>query len=479
MSERPPTIGRRALLQRGLVQGLAVAAVGAGLAGCTPDEEPPDPGVPPEPSVSVTPSAAENPFGVDPEDTLDLVAFPGRYGAPTFTALAALHTKAWGPGLRVTEAAKIESTLEPLFEADEPPDVFVNGGPESLPLTQAVAEGRLADLEPLLDAPTVDDPGITVRELLLPSVIAAGSVDGKVRELHYALAVWGLWHSSEQFDQYGWAPATTMDAFVDLLDDIAVQTSLPPLVTAGLHAESLATLLCHQGVKQGGLEVLTKLDNLEPDAWTQDPVFFAAHRWEEIAAEGWIHPDSAMLDQLAAEELWAGGGAALVPGASWLASEIELPDGLTPGFASLPLLAEDDQLPYSALGTDPGLPLAVCEAADNRAGGLEFLRTLLSEDGMRTFHEQTGSVCAVVGAADQVSDPSPTLAATLDAVAAAGEDLFDLRCLRWYGELRTTARDTTRRLLAAEITADQFVATMQQVTDRIAGDPTVTKFQRD
>lgn len=473
MADRP-TIGRRTLMGRTAL-GSAVVALG-GVAACTPQD--PDDPVPPSTPAS-SPPADENPLEVERDQVVELVAFTGRYRIAPFEALGEIYTDQWGPGLRVEEAAKVTSTLQPRFEEQSPPDVFVNGGSESLPLTELVGQGALTDLGPLLDARTVDDEDVRIRDLLRPEAIEAGTVDGTVVELHYALAVWGLWHSKGLFEHHDWEPASTMDAFMTLCEQIASTTSQPPLVHGGLHAETMATLICHQAIKQGGQDVLLKLDNLDPDAWTQDAVFATVKRWEEIAAEGWIHPDSATLDAVEAEQRWLAGEAALVPGGSWLESEVGgIPEGITAAFSPLPSLDATDELPYEALGTDPGLPFSVPEQASNRNGGLEFLRMALSEDGVRAFQQATGAVCTVIDAADQVEDPSAVLSSVLEAVDAAGDDLFDLRCLRWYGELRTAARDTTRRLLSGEATTDQFVATMQRATDRVAGDPQVTKFRR-
>ncbi len=59
-----------------------------------------------------------------------------------------------------------------------------------------VAKNQLADLTPLLDAPSIDDPNKKVRDTLRPGVVEMGQFGGKETWImYYAYTVYGVWYS--------------------------------------------------------------------------------------------------------------------------------------------------------------------------------------------------------------------------------------------------------------------------------------------
>ncbi len=86
-----------------------------------------------------------------------------------------------------------------------------NSGASQIDFNGLVSQGALADLGDLLDAPSLDDPGKTVRDTLLPGVVDVGSYDGKFLSLNYAYSAYGIWYSQKLFDDKGWQYPKTWD----------------------------------------------------------------------------------------------------------------------------------------------------------------------------------------------------------------------------------------------------------------------------
>src|SRR5436189_206882 len=74
--------------------------------------------------------------------------------------------------------------------------------------------GQLADLAPLLDAPSLDNPDKTVRDTILSDAIPVGTYDGKVLVLNYVLSTYGVWYSQSTFAKHGWKMPTEWSEFL-------------------------------------------------------------------------------------------------------------------------------------------------------------------------------------------------------------------------------------------------------------------------
>lgn len=423
----------------------------------------------------------DNPFGVTKGEALEVVIFDGGYGKDYGSEHIKMYNEAWGPGAKMTATVKIASTLQPRFSSGNPPEVIDNSGADAMPAAQLVAQNQLADLGPLLDAPTLDDPEKKIRDILNAGVEEAGQFDGVLRQLNYVYSMWGIWYSKPLFEKKGWEPATTMDEFMALCDKIKSDGSMSPFIHTGVHTQYMTDVICQQAVKHGGHDILLKIDNLEPDGWTNDSMVQAAKAWEEVAKEGYIYPAAVGQDHTTSQTEWLNKKAAMIPCGSWLENEMKgkVPKGFDMVVQPLPSLTSSDAMPFEAIGAGAGEPFVVPEKAANQAGGFEYLRIMLSNAATQVFAEKAGSLCAVEGAADRLSgDPSSALQSVADVSKAAGENAFEVKFMTWYSDLKTAARDATRNLLSGKMTADQYSSTMQEAVDAVAKDSKVKKFKR-
>src|SRR5215831_20963804 len=107
-----------------------------------------------------------------------------------------------------------------------------------------------------------------------------------------------------------------------------------------------------------------------------------------------------------------------------------------------------------------------CRRRANPAGGMEFLRAMLSKDGSAKFASLTHSLASTKGSGDNVTD-STALTSANELMKGAGE-LVSFKFPDWYGDLDKASQNAIGELMAGRMTAAQFADTMQQAADKIA-----------
>lgn len=423
----------------------------------------------------------DNPFGVDKSKPLDVVIFNGGYG----DQYGAEHVKMYNSwaGAEVatmTSTVKIASTLQPRFAGGNPPDVIDNSGADQMPTAQLVSQNQIADLQPFLEAPTVDDPTVKVADVLLPGAVEKGSFDGTFRQMGYVFSMWGLWYSSTLFEDKGWQPAKDWNSFMDLCDQIK-SSGLAPFVHTGVHTQYMATIIATMGAKHGGKEIVLKVDNLAPDAWANDSMLASAKSWSDFAKAGYIFKGSEGIDHTTSQTEWLLGNAAMIPVGSWVENEMQgkVPEDFNMVVTPTPSITASDALPFETINGGAGEPFIIAERGKNPAGGMEYLRQMISQAGAAKFAELTGSLAAVKGAGDALKDPSTALQSVADAADAAGDNIISFNYAEWYSPLNDGQKDIVRQLMGGKINADQFCAQMQKLSDSVAADPKITKYKRE
>jgi N-acetylglucosamine transport system substrate-binding protein len=115
--------------------------------------------------------------------------------------------------------------------------------------------------------------------------------------------------------------------------------------------------------------------------------------------------------------------------------------------------------------------------AKNSAGGLEYMRQMLSLEGAKGFANLIKSPTVVVGGAEGVTFP-PGVTSSQAALRAAGDDVVNIFFDGWYKDLDTDARAATNELMFGRIKADAYVERIQKKADAIKKDSSITKFER-
>jgi N-acetylglucosamine transport system substrate-binding protein len=461
--------------RRGLLQGAAAVGVAVGtgaLTGCATGGDSDDEGAKGN-------TNAANPLGVKEDAPLEVVIFNGGFGEDYAKAHEAMYKEHY-PKAEIKHSAtqQIAETLQPRFVAGDPPDVIDNSGSSQIDLGGLVSQGALTDLSDLLNAPSLDVPGKTVKDTLLPGIVDVGSYDGKVLVLNYAYSAYGIWYSDKLFSARGWEYPKTWDDMIALCREIKA-SGIAPWTYTGVHARYMSWPILAAAAKLGGVEVLKAIDNLEPNAWKHEAVRAAADAYYQLAADGFLQPGAPGMDHIQAQTEWCRGKAAFISCGSWLENEqkaVTPPDfGMT--VAPTPSLTTGDKLPFTAFRGTGSEPFIVPAKAKNVRGGLEYLRVMLSKKGAADFTRKVSSLTAVAGASDGISLP-PGLTSVTKMINASS-DTFNWLYNSFYRKLeRQLVNAACADMFAKRINAAQFVDRCQQAADSIAKDSSIKKYKR-
>ncbi|GAB3231099.1 N-acetylglucosamine/diacetylchitobiose ABC transporter substrate-binding protein [Glycomyces halotolerans] len=459
--------------RRTVLRGATAAGAAGLLSGCVTAGDGDDP------ETAAGAVTDDNPLGV-PEDTdLEVVMFNGGYGE-AYTLHAADLYEERHPGATVDHQGiqRVGETLQPRFVAGDPPDVVDNTGAGRLDIAQLAASGQLHDLAELLDAPSLDDPAVPVRDTLMPGVIDDGTLDGTVRFLNYSSVLWGIWYSTSRFESHGWTYPETWDDMIALCEEIK-GSGVAPWTWQGKYPEYMMDPLQSLAAKAGGIELIEAVDNLEPDAWRQDAMLAAADAIHGLVTGGHIMAGSEALSHTEAQNAWNRGEAAFIPCGSWLEGEQQeiTPDGFDMAMAPVPALTAADAMPFGALQGSSSESFLVPAQAANPRGGLDYLRCLFSTEVARGFAETAKALPVVRGATDGV-DMTSGLASVAAAVEAAGDHVFGFKYRIWYAPLAKAVDDATGELLTGRIEPEQWADRIQEAADQVADDDSVTKYER-
>lgn len=419
----------------------------------------------------------DNPFGVADDSKVDVVVFNGglgdEYAKFDKTLFEAKHTKVKA---NLSSTQKIKTEQQPKFSTT-PADLINNSGADSMALDTLVNDGALTELTPLLDAPSWDDANTKVRDTLLPGTVADGTFDGKVFVLNYAYTVFGIWYNQALLDKNGWSVPKTFDDFFALAPKIKA-AGLAPFTFAGKYPYYMRWALMSWIWMAGGKQAVVDIDNLKAGAWKAAPVVAALGAVEKMVKDGLTLTGSDTLTHIESQQAWLDGKAAFIPVGTWLENEMKktIPTGFQMKLANFWGVGSSDKAP-GAVFAGSGEGWIVPKKAANAAGGMEFLRAMLSKEGSAKFAALTHSLASAKGSGDKVTD-STALVSANDLMKTATGDLVSFKFPDWYADLDKANQNAIGELMAGRTTAAKFADTMQAAADKVAGDSSIKKFTR-
>jgi len=162
------------------------------------------------------------------------VIFKGGYGDDYAVNAEKLYGMVF-PKAKVSHQGiqRLGEQLQPRFVGGNPPDIIDNSGSGNLDQASLVADGQLADLADLMDAPSFDTPGKKFKDTLIPNSQDTGQYGGKQFSLEYAYTVYGIWYSSSAFKQKGLEYPKTWDKMLALCEDIKKAGQQSPWIYQG------------------------------------------------------------------------------------------------------------------------------------------------------------------------------------------------------------------------------------------------------
>ena len=468
-------MNRRDILRRSAAAGLLATPAAGLLAGCATGGGDKD-----DTETYKGTKSADNPLGVKEDAPLEVVIFGGGFGEEYAKAHEAMYTEKY-PTAKIKHSAtqEISKTLQPRFVDGTPPDVVNNSGAGQIDFNGLVSQNAIADLGELLAAPSLDVPGKTVKDTLLPGAVEVGSYDGKFLVLNYTYTAYGIWYSDKLFTERKWEYAKTWDDHIALCKQIKA-AGIAPWTYAGLHPRYMSWPMIATAIKLGGPSVATAIDNLEPNAWKSESMRTAADAWHQIVKDKFILEGSPGLDHKQSQTAWCQGKAAFISCGSWLESEQKdvTPAGFNMTIAPTPSLGTGDKLPYEAIRGTAGEPFMVPAKARNVAGGLEYFRTMLSRKGAQDFTKKVASLTVVAGATEGVELPYG-LTSVVKALDASGANGFNWVYNNFYRKLERNLVDAAcGEFFSGRIGPAEFLEQCQKGADSIAQDSSIKKYKR-
>ncbi|PCC40359.1 carbohydrate ABC transporter, N-acetylglucosamine/diacetylchitobiose-binding protein [Brachybacterium alimentarium] len=454
--------------------GTGAVALSACAAGGGGDDDESDAGGAPEGGGEVS---DDNPFGMAEDEPVDVVIFNGGYGdqyaKDSGEKYQELHPDSEA---KVSSTVNIQSDLQPRFIGGNPPDLFDNSGAQSMNASALISEGSLAELDSLIDAPSLDGDG-TIGDTLLPGVLSPGTYSGKLFALNYMYTVFALWYSAKQFEDKGWETPKTWDD-VMTIGEAAKGEDLALFAWGGQNAaDYYHELAISMAIKEAGPDLAKKLDSLDDDAYSQDAVVAAFTAIEDAVSAGYFLSGGAGIKHTEAQTEWVTGKAVMYPSGSWIENEQRdtTPDDYEMTGAATPMLSESAAMGEAAMHGAAGEPFMVPAKAANGAGGLEFLRVMLSKEMCQNFSELTSSMTIVQDTIPEDAFGSTALASVNAMTEAAGDDVFNFNFTDWYG-LGDDFKPLWAEFLNGGLTAEQALEKSQEVIDKVREDDGIEKF---
>lgn len=452
---------RRQIVQRAAALGVSAPAIAMALA--------------------ASPALAQdgtNPLGIDPQAPLDILMWKAGWGDEFALNARDMYQQSY-PDAEINYEAvqRVPEAVQPRFVAGNPPDVI-----EATQLDRPglVSQDQLADLTDLLSAPAFDIPDATLQETLLPGSQTDAVFNDTPYAVNFTFGLQGLWYSEPLMEEHGWEYPTTWDAMLSLCEEIKGATDIAPWTYQGKYPGYMVNVLMELIWKQGGLEAIVNIDNLEPDAWNQPVVQSSVDALYLLAERDLIMSGTAALTHTEAQAEWLQGKAVFIPCGTWLENEMKdlIPEGFDMVFEPVPSPSGDTSVPFGGVTTFVGQPFVVPSRAANVLGGKEYIRILFSKENARFFSEYARSLTTVIGAAEGL-DLGTAFNSARDALDDAGENTFSGPLFAsWYTQFNDEVRVQMGALLTKDVTPEEFVTRVQQKADELAQDDSIQKFER-
>jgi N-acetylglucosamine transport system substrate-binding protein len=470
----PGGLSRRQFIQRAVAAGAALSPAAAVLSAC---------GGTGGTSGGTGQKSSKNPFGVDSTAPLDVVIFKGGYGDQYARDAVQQYSKRYPKAqVKISDVTQnLSQEYQPKFVAGTPPDFMDDSGAGDIAPGTLVSQHQLTDLGSFWNAPSIDDPNKKLKDTVLFDTQSDAIFNGKYYVNLYALSVYSIWYSSTLFKQKGWTYPQTWDDMMKLCAEIK-QSGMAPWTYQGVYPSYVVDLWVPMVTKLAGPDVVKKIDNLEANAWKDDAVMESLNALYKLVTSGYIMQGSGGLTHIESQKAWLNKQAAFIPCGSWLENEMTgfVPSDFNMVVAPTPSLSSSDKMPYGSTNYYAGENFIVPSKAKNQAGGLEYMRVLLSKQAAQNFTKLTKTLTIVKGAADtlSISKTDTSLKSQLALINNGKPRIPTALFGGWYAQMDDAVKQAFGSMMQKRMTPAQVVDACQAAADATKNNPSIVKYHR-
>jgi N-acetylglucosamine transport system substrate-binding protein len=406
--------------------------------------------------------SATNPFGVKSGSTVNATVFNGGYGYDYVTFAATKMKAKMNVTAKVTSATQIAQTLQPTFVGGNPPDLIDNSGANQIGFNTIL--DQLSELDEVFEANNYE--GKKISDTLYPHAKVPGTFSNKFVAMNYVMTIYAMWYSETLFQDNGWTAPKTWDDYKSLGSKAKAKGKY--LFVFGKEAATYwLTMAINSATKQGGLEVMNAINNLEPKAWSQKAVQDVFTQLYDIVQAGYFVPGGNGTQFTAAQAKWSNDQQALLYATgSWI--ENEMKNATAPNFKMTgipePTMTDSPKLPWDSLRAAAGEPYIQPKISKNPAGGKELMRAMLSKDAATNFAKTRLAPTIVKGLIPSDGFGSTALQSQVKMLGAAGNNTFDYEFASLYG-LNTAQLVSWNAFLGGQMDVATLTQQMQSISD--------------
>jgi N-acetylglucosamine transport system substrate-binding protein len=425
--------------------------------------------------------SADNPFGLEAGSSIEAVVFDGGYKSDYVNFAGDVLMDKF-PDVKVTVLAtsEISAEMQPRFVGGNPPDLLDNQGAQQIPLASII--DSLATWDDLWEANTYE--GVKIADAVYPGIKETGSFNGKFVQLPYVMTAWAFYYSQSLFDANGWEPPRTWDDALTLCD--AAKSQDLKLFTWGKEASGYWKYLAlDSAVKQGGVEVVERIANLEPGAWEDPDLRAVLDKFKQVVDNQCFIPGGSGTQFTAAQAQWSNDQAALLYyTGSWIENEMANATAADFQMTAWPPIVVDEataKLPFAAIDSGADEKFVLPASSANIAGGKELMRAMLSKDAAANFAKTRLAPTIVKDTVPADGFGSTALASTVKLIDESGTDTFSWSFGGYdtYYAIYSDELVLWNAFLDGQKTVDELIAEEEALGARAAADTSVEKVEYD
>ncbi len=332
---------------------------------------------------------------------LHIAVFQGGYGREVWDTLAKnFEAEHDGVTVNITANPKIGDVIRPQIMSGNAPDLIYLASTNESGILQSLIQDK--QLENLDDIFTEDMKAKFIDGTLSAPTIAPYG-DGKIYAAPLFYSTMGLFYNKTLFKENGFQVPKTWDEFF-ALGDAAKKKGIALFTYAAANDPSYNEIVMSPAIASaGGEQLLADCFNYKKGAWSSDAVKKVFGIYDKMAKGGYLLDGTLAMTHTQSQEQFLQNKALFIPNGNWLENEMkETPraDGFEFGFTGIPVFDESDTPCVWSNIEEIYIPSQAKEIDLAK----EFMKFLYTDESIKLFAENVGSIPPIQGAADIVKD---------------------------------------------------------------------------